>query len=95
MEIRFFMCWLRKMLKKHQQGIILCGPDAPAWAEHEDASARHCVREAYFIFIGKGIDVASLKKEIADTFLYTRSTCDDERELLSVAQRQKASGKDR
>ena len=40
-------------------------------------------------------DMSTLKKEIAGAFVYTRSTCDDERELLALSQRYKASGKDR
>ena len=50
---------------------------------------------AYLQLFQRGVDVGGRKEDIAGAFCYTRSTCDDERELLALSHRYRASGEDR
>ena len=80
-------------LERHGNKLGLSG--APPWAHTEDAMSRHAIKMAYYQLIHRGVNVQSRKKEIAGAFCYTRSTCDDERELWALSHRYKSSGQDR
>ena len=57
---------------------------APHWASTEDELTRHCIRQAYFSLVRDGCDITVCKKKIASGFCYTRSSADDEGELLAL-----------
>ena len=68
----------------------------PPWAQTEGAKSRHAIKMAYIQLMHCGVNVQSRKEtEIAGALCYTRSTCDDERELWALSHLYKASGQDR